>query len=118
MIRMGLSDTDRITAVQLVFDSGFVDEAIVVGIVGAAISNWNPRMCYMLICATVLPFRQRFILWQLLAETVLDDVPDTPQRWHIVHIEVYVLVSEGHLHMTQCICWLKAMSVQCYSFLR
>ena len=63
-------------AVQLVFDSGFVDDVTVVGVIGDAISNWSPRNLYTL--TRVLPLRQRYLLLQMLAESVLDDVPDPP----------------------------------------
>ena len=119
---MMLSRTDRLMAVQLLFDSGFVEDGDVVAIIGSAINSLGGRGCYQLTVARpcLLTLRQRFILLQLLAESVLDDFPDPDmnlpppenmiyaRRWghshlaHVAHFMDPVMRRSCHIG---CGCW-------------
>ena len=91
-----LSRTDRLMAVQLLFDSGFVDDRYVIALIGAAVNALNQRNLYGL--TRVLTLRQRFILMRLLAESVLDDVPDA--GWYLDPPEnMHYARAHGHSHL-------------------
>ena len=91
-----MSRVERLMAVQLLFESGFVDDASVVEIIGASINALNCGNCYGL--TQVLTLRQRYILLQMLAESVLDDVPD--DGWHLDPPEnMNSWRAHGHSHL-------------------
>ena len=115
---MVLSRADRFMAVQLIFESGFVDDGPVIAVIASAVNRFTQRGCYQLTC--MLSLRQRFILVQRLAESVLDDVPDpgweleppanmqysrTHEPSHLAHVAHFMgTVMQRRCHVG-CGCW-------------